>query len=292
MPAYYNEFDPFAAAWLRELIADGLIARGEVDERSIKDVRPDDLKGFTQCHFFAGIGGWSYALRLAGWDDDRSVWTGSCPCQPFSCAGNRQGETDVRHLWPDLRRLITVCAPAIIFGEQVASADGRIWLDGVRIDLEALSYAVCAADLCAASVGAPHIRQRLYWMANAYDRLASDSDIQRSGEYGFREEDCRTGDGLGHASINGRRQECEIAGRGFKRGIEEGRQQRPWDNGVLIHCSDGKARRLEPSIFPLAHGVSNRVATLRGAGNAIVPQLAAEFIQAADEAMISLQPVT
>jgi hypothetical protein len=57
--AYYNEIDSFAAAWLRELIKAGLIADGEVDERSIADVRPDDLRGFTQCHFFAGIGGWS-----------------------------------------------------------------------------------------------------------------------------------------------------------------------------------------------------------------------------------------
>jgi DNA (cytosine-5)-methyltransferase 1 len=66
MTAYYNEHDPFAAAWLRELIADGLIAPGEVDERSIEDVRPDELAGFVQCHFFAGIGVWSLALRQAG----------------------------------------------------------------------------------------------------------------------------------------------------------------------------------------------------------------------------------
>lgn len=50
--AYYNEIDPFAAQWLRNLIAAGHIAPGEVDERSIEDVTPDDLRGFTQCHFF------------------------------------------------------------------------------------------------------------------------------------------------------------------------------------------------------------------------------------------------
>ena len=64
--AYYNEIDPFAAQWLRNLIAAGHIAPGEVDERSIEDVTPDDLRGFTQCHFFAGIGVWSHSLRRVG----------------------------------------------------------------------------------------------------------------------------------------------------------------------------------------------------------------------------------
>lgn len=121
--AYYNEFDPFAAQWLRELIADGLIAQGEVDERSILDVRPADLKGYAQHHFFAGIGGWSYALRLAGWPDDSAVWTGSCPCQPFSSAGKRTGTSDERHLWPAFFDLIEACRPPVVFGEQVASSD-------------------------------------------------------------------------------------------------------------------------------------------------------------------------
>ncbi len=104
--AYYNENDPGAAAWLRELIAQGHIMRGEVDQRSIEDVRPSDLDGFTRCHFFAGIGGWDYALRLAGWPEHVGVWTGSCPCQPFSVAGKRQGVDDERHLWPAFRWLV------------------------------------------------------------------------------------------------------------------------------------------------------------------------------------------
>lgn len=170
MTAYYNEFDPKAAAWLRELIKDGQIAPGDVDERSIVDIRPSDLIGYTQCHFFAGIGVWSYAVRRAGWPDDRPVWTGSCPCQPFSAAGKGAGFTDERHLWPHFHWLIENCRPPVVFGEQVASKNGLGWLDLVQADLEGSGYASGAVDTCAAGFGAPHIRQRLYWVAHAYDK--------------------------------------------------------------------------------------------------------------------------
>ncbi len=161
---YYNEHDPRAAAWLRELINAGEIPEGLVDERSIVDVQPDDLAGYIQCHFFAGIGGWPLALKLAGWPAERHVWTGSCPCQPFSTAGKGLGEKDERHLWPEFLRLIAQRNPAIVFGEQVASAAGRLWLNGVQVDLEALAFEVGASDLCAAGVGSPQIRQRLFWI--------------------------------------------------------------------------------------------------------------------------------
>jgi DNA (cytosine-5)-methyltransferase 1 len=248
---YYNENDSFASAWLSELIADGLIAEGEVDDRSILDVQASDLAGYDQCHFFAGIGGWSRALHLAGWPDDRPVWTGSCPCQPFSIAGKQAGTADKsRHLWPAFHDLIAECKPSVVFGEQVASRLGREWLADVRAEMETLGYAVGAADIGAASVGAPHIRQRLWWVADApskglQGRLSGRSNQERQ-------------DIDGHA----------------------GRDSADFWQGELIPCADGKARLIEPSILPLADGVPNRVGTLRGAGNAIVPQAAAEFVRA------------
>lgn len=165
--AYYNEIDPYAADWLRNLIAAGHIAPGDVDERSIEDVHPDDLRPYTQCHFFAGIGVWSYALRRAGWPDDRPVWTGSCPCQPFSAAGKGTAFDDERHLWPDWRWLIQECRPPVVFGEQVASKDAEPWLDLVSTELEALAFAVAACAFPSASIGAPHIRDRTYFVAHA-----------------------------------------------------------------------------------------------------------------------------
>jgi DNA (cytosine-5)-methyltransferase 1 len=170
--AYYNEIDPFAAQWLRNLIAAGHIAPGEVDERSIEDVTPDDLRGFTQCHFFAGIGVWSHSLRLAGWPDDRPVWTGSCPCQPFSAAGKGDGFADERHLWPHFFHLISERRPQHVFGEQVAAGNANAWFDLVQADLEGMGYAFGLVPFTSAGIGAPHIRERAYWVANAYSVIS------------------------------------------------------------------------------------------------------------------------
>ena len=168
-PAWYNEVDEYAAQWLRNLIAKGLIAPGDVDTRSIEDVHPDDLRGYSQCHFFAGIGGWSLAARLAGIPDDFALWTGSCPCQPFSAAGQGAGFADERHLWPAFHHLIRERRPAVVAGEQVASAAVVPWLDLVQADLEADDYAFGAVPFPAAGIGAPHIRDRTYWMGYAHD---------------------------------------------------------------------------------------------------------------------------
>lgn len=162
--AYYNENDPFAAAWLRELIKAGLIADGEVDERSIADVAADDVQGFAQCHFFAGIGGWSYALRLAGWPDKRAVWTGSCPCQRHSSAA--RGRKSAPECWPEFARLIGAHRPRIVFGEQVSAA--RAWLDEVCAEFERLDYAVRAAVLPAYCVGFDHARERIYFAGDTH----------------------------------------------------------------------------------------------------------------------------
>lgn len=178
MAAFYNEIDPDAAHVLRVLISEGVIAPGVVDTRSIKELTPDDVKGFTQVHFFAGGGLWSVAARLAGWPDDRHLWTGSCPCQPFSAAGKGGGVDDPRHLWPDFFRLIRACRPPVVMGEQVAGAPGYGWFDGVRADLAGEGFASRVVDIPACAVDAPHIRQRLYWVAVG--------DAERRGRDGAR----------------------------------------------------------------------------------------------------------
>lgn len=182
MTAFYNEHDPYAAQWLRNLIAAGHIAPGIVDERDIQDIEAYELSEFTQVHMFAGIGIWSAALRKNGWSDDRPTWTGSCPCQPFSNAGQRKGTSDERHLWPIWKNLIAQCRPSVVVGEQVASKDGREWLGAVSLEMEALGFAFGASDLCAAGFGQAHIRQREYFVG-----LADDDDARLQGWAGMPE---------------------------------------------------------------------------------------------------------
>lgn len=308
MPAYYNEIDPYVAQWLRNLIAENLIAPGHVDERSIVDVTPGDLAGYTQCHFFAGIGGWSRALRIADWPDGKPVWTGSCPCQPFSVAGSQGGFNDPRHLWPEFKRLIAQCRPSTVFGEQVAAASQ--WLNLVRSDLEEMDYAVGCIPIEAASAGAEHFRDR-YWFV-AHD------DFKREGEEGLQRgrEQCWTGvnpedhlrsvanvssqridRGQDPAKSSGRNgskndgsralvysegfgwgegwSEHEFRSRGFTAAVAS------IDDCQYVECPDGKWRRLpSPRVRWLGTRIPSRVAKLRALGNSIDPRPAAEFIRA------------
>ena len=318
MTAYYNEIDPYACDWLENLIWCGLIADGVVDRRSILDVHPSDLAGFTQCHFFAGIGIWSHALRRAGWADDRPVWTGSCPCQPFSAAGKGGGFDDERHLWPAWHHLIDQRNPPVVLGEQVASKDGLGWLDLVLADLEVSDYAVGAADLCAAGFGAPHIRQRLWFVAHSDDaRLegwarAGGADQRVAGPRGMvgglaDDEGCRRkrkslrSDGepaLRVAQDGGAGGLADDDDAGLSRfaglrlqgpGLHDADGRRVlggfWAGADWIPCRDGKWRPVEPGTFPLAHGATSRVGRLRAYGNAIVAPVAQTWIEAVMECM-------
>lgn len=293
--AYYNEIDPAAAQWLRNLIESGHIAPGYVDERSIEDVYPSDLRGFTQCHFFAGIGVWSHALRSAGWADDRSVWTGSCPCQPFSAAGKGAGFDDERHLWPAFHHLIKECRPAVVIGEQVASKDSNPWIDLVHTDMEAMGYAFGAIPFPSAGVGAPHIRDRLYWVGDASgpglaqrERVAGIPGWEIGGGKGkaFERAGIYAGRMADHDSdgCQPRREGSAPMGYGQAAGADRGLGGAHPTNGFWraadwLGCRDGKWRPVEPGSFPLVDGASARVVRLRAYGNAINAKAAQAFIE-------------
>ena len=356
---YYNEWDTHAAQWLQNLCDAGLLPSGRIDTRDIRTIEPSTLDGVMHAHFFSGIGGWPYALILAGWPPTRPLWTASCPCQPFSSAGKGGGVTDDRHLWPAFFRLVQECHPDTIVGEQVASAIGYGWLDGIRRDLEAEGYAVGSVVLGAHSVGAPHIRQRLYWVADAgyhesprragtthtdnrivegraltgsvaascggdervefpespgtgndqrrlRDRVAETStddtglgDTERDGCDALKESSGATKEGRLYESEGSGggmgNHECPRLERGTGAVLQTGPTRSPWtswDDYTLIPFRDGRLRRLEPGLEPLVDGLPFRLAdgrtregvsrhaVLRGIGNAIVPQVAAAFLQA------------
>ena len=234
---YVNEIDPYCAQWLQNLMDAGVLPPGHIDTRSIEDVTPNDLAGYTQCHFFAGLGGWIYALDLAGWPRDRPVWTGSCPCQPFSAAGKGAGFADERHLWPAWQHLIAQRKPATVFGEQVASKDADAWIDLVHADMEGLGYAFGSVPFPATGIGAPHIRDRNYWMAHADGRNASAEREQRSGQQ--RQQPAHGGAGR-LADANGGQQQ----GVAVLRGNERNGPDAGWPQGGRGTAARGESFRM------------------------------------------------
>ncbi len=291
--AFYSENDSYCVRWLRNLIFEDLIAGGKVDGRSIEDLCSDDLDGFNQVHLFAGIGIWSLALRMAGWPDDRPVWTCSCPCQPFSQAGKGGGFDDERHLWPSAFWLVEQQRPVTIFGEQVDSPDGRLWFDLVSSDLEHIGYHVGHVVLASAGVSAPNIRHRRFWLADA-DRARPQQG--REGCEATRNENPFESDGrtygrmgfAGSARLSnaesfdiwrtGRRDEGRAASK-------SSRACHPWRELEWIKCLDGVSRPTQPGLFPLAARNPADVGKLRAYGNAINPFVATEFIKACMEVL-------
>ena len=318
---FFNEWDSRTADWLSRLSEAGHLPTGTIDTRSVTELAAEDLQGYEQAHFFAGIGGWPLALRWAGLEGVPGIWTGSPPCQPFSVAGKQRGQADERHLAPVWLSLIRKCLPAIVFGEQVAAAVKKGWLDNLFSELEEAGYACGAAVLPACSVGAPHLRNRLFFGAvrlahvHGHGRgtwrkirpVQGKSDAEHGGTTGLMghfdhqcepaagarqgsEQPGRSGQAgfLADAYSQGPQRRCVLSERADKQPVGQGclavsgtrQDNQPWENPDWLGCRDGKLRPVEPGSFPLADGIPARVGRLRAYGNAVVPQVAAAFIEA------------
>jgi len=312
MKVYYNEIDPDVCLWLKQLIEDKLIPDGDIDTRSIKEVTGNDIKSYKHCHFFSGIAGWALALNIANWPIDREVWTGSCPCQPYSIAGQKKGNEDGRNLWPEMHRLIKERKPSVVIGEQVASKDGRLWLSGVFSDLEVLAYNRAGADLCGASIGSPHIRQRLYWLAhsqyngcNTSKEATTIQDCNQSNRRVHRRGSCGMDDSI-EQGLEGYAGDGSVVDK--QRRISQDEigsitKTSVWSDFGTVYCRDGRRRRIKSGLAPVVNGVSERMVSInnqdtkidedyslvankiriKAYGNAIIPQLASVFIESCME---------
>ena len=141
------------------------------------------------------------------WSDlrtfDARAWRGvvDCviagyPCQPFSVAGKRGGESDPRHLWPEVARIVDECQPAFGFFENV-SGHLVLGFDTVAEDLERLGYRVAAGVFTASEVGASHQRERLFILAHSPRHDRNGLDRQRSSRGRVR----KTSNHLAHRSL-------------------------------------------------------------------------------------------
>jgi len=178
-----------------------------------------------------------------------TLLTGGFPCQPFSVAGKQRGKDDNRYLWPEMLRVIREARPTWIIGENVAGIV-NLALDTVCADLEAEGYEVEPIIIPACAVDAPHRRDRV-WIIGKYV-----ADPMCNGRKGLREQVGNIG------KVMERRSDSKIY-------------------GISSFARDPANEQSNPESFVgrVADGIPNRTHRLKGLGNAIVPQVAAEIIR-------------
>ena len=234
----------------------------------------------TAGSLFSGIGGFDLGLERAGmdirWQVERDPWCqkilakhwpdvprygdvttltgeelepvdlicGGFPCQPVSLAGQQKGTNDDRWLWPEFQRLVGVLRPRYVLVENVPgllTANGGHAFGEILGDLADLGYDCEWTMLSAADVGAPHLRKRVW--------IVADADHQRC--------------------VGGRQPEQRE-----QQGSRRGKPHRRLSDGRVFDAPVGGQWTTEPDVGRVAHGVPRRVDRLRGLGNAIVPQCA------------------
>ena len=258
---------------------------------------------------FSGIGGFALAARWVGWetvgfceidpycqkvlaknftgvpiyDDVRTldartvghvdIITGGYPCQPFSVAGERRGEKDDRHLWPEAYRLLRDILPRWACFENVA---GHIsmGLDTVLSDMEGIGYTWEALVIPACAVDAKHRRDRIWIVAHTDRANSGDKWQNKMPNHGKLDQ--------WQAKPDNNGDEGAVADTNLAPGERNQRTKR----GEQARTVDGEYCRWlpEPPICRVANGIPNRSHRLRGLGNAIVPQVAEVIFRAIDKA--------
>jgi DNA (cytosine-5)-methyltransferase 1 len=240
------------------------------------------------------------------------IISGGFPCQPYSSAGKRKGKDDDRHLWPEMLRVVREVRPRWIVGENVLGIvnwNGGLVFEEVQTDLEAEGYAVQSYVLPAASVGSPHRRDRVFFVAYAscigrlQDKWRRDGESNESDEISKKRDAAETnlhgygechGEHYDHSverRVNERHDnEQEVVNRASQHATGIG-QKYALENGELERGRFGKSDKRNfwdtfPSVSPICSGndgISNRLdgitfskwrnESIAAFGNAVVPQL-------------------
>jgi DNA (cytosine-5)-methyltransferase 1 len=222
------------------------------------------------------------------------IISGGFPCQPFSVAGKQKGKRDDRYLWPEMLRVIRELTPTWVVGENV---HGILRIAGKTVceDLEREGYAVTVFNFEAAAVGAPHRRDRVFFVAHSTslqcDTRAKKQRILRTVQKNWREYDYsyRPSETRGEIVAN---TSCKL--REWDRRARDRRSESPNSGWWAVEPNVGGMAngisywldgywRVEPDIPRVATGVKNRVDRLKCLGNAVVPQQAYPIFKAIAE---------
>ena len=231
----------------------------------------DDVKTFDATHFRGRV----------------SVISGGFPCQPFSAAGKRAGTSDDRYLWPEMFRIIREARPTYVVAENVRgllSWNEGLVLDTVCSDLEGEGYEVLPVVLGAASVNAPHRRDRIWIVAYNQGQRWTGKGQRRKEEKSWVRSDGTTGTTAYATNACGmgreRRRSEEAEGReGQRLGVQphvEGQgsgADAPHANAVRLQLSQnaGEVGRRQSEVRRQGHQPTQPIEATRAAGYASDP---------------------
>jgi len=291
------------------------------------------METFKHGSLFSGIGGFDLAAEWMGWENifhcewnefgqkvlkyywpkaesftditksdfthyanKIDILTGGFPCQPYSSAGKRKGKDDERHLWPQMLRAIREISPRFVVGENVRGLtnwNGGMVFEEVCAELEAIGYQVAPIIIPACGVGAPHRRERVWFVAYAYgadqrnDTGANNreaKEIRRENQGDVSREFCGDGDVTDTSSggiqgYGGRGKNGEFQTNEFNENNSKRQPRMDWEKfptqSPICGGDDGLPTELDGITFSKWRNES-----IKGYGNAIVPQVAYEIFKA------------
>ena len=278
----------------------GLEATGEFETVAFCDYEPFCQKvlrkHWEEVPIYGDIKELTYEKLRADGIDQIDIITGGYPCQPFSVAGNKKGEQDPRHLWPEYFRLVKECRPTWVIGENVGGHI-KLGLDTVLKDLESEGYSTRTFSISAASIGANHKRERVWIVANSnkgrcssfLDKGSSNQKNKRGENNSEQSSSIKDVANSNDRLSNGKNEEVRTGRNTFNNGSSDlgnsdnKRQQEQWNPESIPKTIKRETERpstersswweVEPNVGRVVNGIPKRVDRLKSLGNSLIPQI-------------------